>query len=84
MVSRRMILQLAAENMMLAAYAHGLGSCCVALALNPLNNSEVKKELGIPESMVAIAPIIIGWPSKEVSQATRQEPEVYFYKQLKN
>jgi nitroreductase len=71
---------LAAENLMLAAYAHGLGSCCVGLALSPLNDSEVKKELGIPEDMVAIAPMIIGWPSKQTSKAPRQEPEVYFYK----
>jgi nitroreductase len=71
---------LAAENLMLAAYAHGLGSCSIALALNPLNTAEIKKELGIPEGMIAIAPIIIGWPSTVSSQSSRQPPEVYYYK----
>jgi nitroreductase len=51
---------LAAENLMLAATAQGLGTCCIGFAVGVLNTPEVKAELGIPETGAAIAPIIVG------------------------
>lgn len=53
---------LAAENLMLAAYAVGLGSCWIGFAQSFLNTPDGKKELGLLEGCVPIAPIIVGHP----------------------
>ena len=47
---------LAAANLMLAASAMGLGSCCIGSALGALNTSGLKHELNIPDGMVVVAP----------------------------
>lgn len=65
---------LAAENMMLAACAMGLGSCVIGCALPALNLPAVKSELGIPEKFSAIAPIIVGYSAEETAPTPRREP----------
>lgn len=67
---------LAAENLMLAACAMGLGTCVVGTALPVLNVASVKAELGIPDKFSAIAPIIVGHPSGETAPTSRKEPFV--------
>lgn len=67
---------LAAENLMLAACAMGLGTCCIGFAVQTLNRPEVKAELGIPADVVAVAPIIVGLPSAETAATTRKAPEI--------
>jgi nitroreductase len=67
---------LAAENLMLAAYADGLGTCCIGFAIPVLNLPDVKSELGIPADMHAFAPIILGVPHGEVLQVPRKHPVV--------
>lgn len=67
---------LAAENLMLAACAMGLGTCVIGSAVPALNTSEVKAELGIPAGLSAVAPIIVGWPRGETGPTARREPEV--------
>ena len=67
---------LAAENVMLAATAKGLGTCCIGFAVGVLNTEEVKRELGIPESGAAVAPIIIGVPKGPLASGSRKAPEV--------
>jgi nitroreductase len=61
---------LAAENLMLAAYAAGLGACWIGFAQGFLNTSEGKNILGLPAVWVPVAPIIVGHP-KSVSPAVR-------------
>ena len=39
---------LAAENLMLAACADGLGTCCIGFAVAALNDPNFKAELGVP------------------------------------
>lgn len=68
----------AAENLMLAAHALGLGTCPIALALSPLNSAEWKAELNISDEMTAIAPIIIGWPKDIPQGPDRKPPEILF------
>src|SRR5450759_2748313 len=51
---------LAAENLMLAASAVGLGSCVIGSAVAALNIHNVKAELGISDEYSAIAPIVVG------------------------
>ncbi len=67
---------LAAQNLMLAATAKGLGSCCIGFALPVLNLSAVKRELGIPDDGAAVAPIVVGYPRGEAAAVTRKPPQV--------
>lgn len=71
---------LAAENLMLAARAMGLGSCVIGFAVPGLNTEGSKRELGIPAEYTAYAPIIIGVPSGETSSVPRKKPEVASWK----
>ncbi len=67
---------LAAENVMLAACALGLGSCIVGSALPALNTPEIKTELDIPAECLAVAPIIVGYPRGKTPASSRREPVV--------
>ena len=67
---------LAAENLMLAACANGLGTCVIGLAVTALNTPEWKRELGIPVVMTAFSPIIIGVPAGVASPVPRKGPEI--------
>lgn len=71
---------LAAENLMLAARALGLGSCVIGLAAAALNAPEWKAELKVPGDYTAYAPIIVGEPSGETAATGRREPEVLSWK----
>ena len=71
---------LAAENLMLAAYAMGLGTCVIGSAASGLNTPEIKNELGIPADVSAIAPIIVGVPSDQPSATSRKKPKVLAWK----
>lgn len=51
---------LAAENLMLAARAHGLATCVIGFAVPALNAADIKAELGIPPEAHVFAPIIVG------------------------
>lgn len=72
---------LAAENLMLAACAIGLGSCVIGSAVAALNTPEVKAQLGIPVGFNAVVPIIVGVPSEETAVTSRKEPLVLAWKQ---
>jgi nitroreductase len=67
---------LAAENLMLAACAMGLGTCVIGSALPALNAPEVKAEIGIPDGFTAIAPVIVGVPGGETPLSPRKEPAI--------
>jgi nitroreductase len=67
---------LAAENLMLAACAMGLGTCCIGFAVPALNTPAVKQELGIPAEITAVAPIIVGVPSGPTPPVPRKAPEI--------
>lgn len=67
---------LAAENLMLAACAMGLGSCVIGSALSALNLPETKVQLNIPESFSVVAPIIVGYPDDDIAPAMRKNPIV--------
>lgn len=67
---------LAAENLMLAAAAKGLGTCCIGFAVSVLNTAEVKRELHIPAEGAAVAPIILGYARGSVPEVPRKAPEI--------
>jgi nitroreductase len=67
---------LAAENLMLAAYGEGLGTCWIGFAQGFLNTSEGMNALGLPATWVPVAPIIVGHPKAETAPVPRKEPEI--------
>lgn len=67
---------LAAENLMLAAYEEGLGSCWIGFAQGYLNTPEGKALLGFPISCAPVAPIIIGEPKGERKPVARKEAQI--------
>lgn len=71
---------LAAENLMIAACALGLGTCCIGSAVPALNSPETKAELGIPEDVDAVVPIIVGVPSGPATEVSRQAPKVLHWR----
>lgn len=71
---------LAAENLMLAAYAKGLGSCVIGFSVAALNTPKWKKELAIPSESIAIAPVIVGVPSGKTPVVPRKKPEIIFWR----
>lgn len=67
---------LAAENLMLAACAMGLGTCVIGCALPALNTVETKIKLNIPEKFSVIAPIVVGYPDDEIIHTFRKNPVI--------
>jgi nitroreductase len=67
---------LAAENLMLAAYAEGLGTCWIGFAQGFLNTADGKKSLGLPLNCVPVAPIIVGHPKSPPPPVPRKEPQI--------
>ncbi|MEQ1601137.1 MAG: nitroreductase family protein [Methylophilaceae bacterium] len=70
---------LAAENLMLAACAMGLGTCVIGMALPALTLPELKQTLGIADEFTAIVPIIVGYPNGETPPTPRKEPLILAY-----
>jgi nitroreductase len=71
---------LAAENLMLAACAKGLGTCPIGFAIPALNTPEWKAELKIPPEATAVAAIIVGAPAGETPPSPRKLPEILAWK----
>ena len=71
---------LAAENIMLASAAMELGSCAIGSALSALNLISVKKELGIPDDISAIAAVIVGVPHSRPVPTSRRAPRILSWK----
>jgi len=67
---------LASENLLLAAYAQGLGTCVIGFAVSALNTPEWKAELKIPTEMTAIAPMIVGVPAGVTPPVPRKPPVI--------
>jgi len=67
---------LAAENLMLAAYADRLGTCWIGFAQSFLNTPDGKKMLSLPAAWVPVAPIIVGYPKAAPAPVPRKEPEI--------
>jgi nitroreductase len=58
---------LALENMILAATAEGLGTCCVG----SFDEGQVEKLLGIPENFSVIALLAVGYPREKEGFTTK-------------
>jgi len=67
---------LAAENLMLAAYARGYGTCWIGFAQEWLNTKEGAAAIDLPPGMRAVAPIIVGKPKEFPQAVARREPAI--------
>lgn len=65
---------LAAQNLMLAAYGKGLGSCWIGFAQSWLVTSEGRAALDLPPNWTPVAPIIVGHPSGIAPAPPRNKP----------
>jgi nitroreductase len=69
---------LAAENLMLAAHADGLGTCWIGFAQGFLGTPEGKQLLDLPAACVPVAPIIVGHPASVPPPVPRKAPRVHW------
>lgn len=69
---------LAAQNLMLSAFAAGLGTCWIGLSMPYLNCAEFKKTYNVPQEMLAIAPIIVGYPQTFPAKPERKPALILF------
>ena len=67
---------LAAQNLMLAAYTMGLGTCPIGFARPWLNQVRIKRSLSIPDGYVPVFPLVLGYPSGETQPVPRRAPEI--------
>jgi len=67
---------LAAQNLMLAAYDRGLGSCWIGFAQAWLETEVGRAALDLPAQWKPVAPIIIGHPDGTMPAPPRKSPEI--------
>lgn len=67
---------LAAENLMLAARAAGLGSSWVGIATDWFSLPETKRKLAIPANYSVVVPLVVGYPDAWPTETDRRLPEV--------
>jgi nitroreductase len=65
---------MAAQNMMLAAYTLGIGSCWIGTAVALANDPKVKTELGVPDDHDVHAAIIFGYPKGGFPKTPEKRP----------
>lgn len=69
----------AAQNLMLAALGHGLGTCPIGLAWPLFEDEEVKQELNVPNDCTVVLPIIAGYPKRPAAPITRAQPTILYW-----
>lgn len=67
---------LAAENMMLAARSLGIGSCWIGFGMPLGSDQALLEELKVPAGHRLMAPLIFGYPVKELQTAPPRKDDV--------
>ncbi len=67
---------LAGANLMLAAHASALGACWIGLCQPFLATPEGKRMIGLSDSEIPLAPIIVGHPRAFAPLTPRNQPEI--------
>ena len=67
---------LAAENLMLAAHAKGMGTCWIGLVEPWLQGPDAQAVLDLPPGARPVAPIILGYPAAEPAPPGRRPAQV--------
>ncbi|MFG1420527.1 nitroreductase family protein [Roseixanthobacter liquoris] len=63
---------LAAQNLMLAAHAEGLGSCWIGFAQRWLETEDGRHAIAVPDDFMPVAPIIVGHPAAPMPPVPRK------------
>jgi nitroreductase len=66
----------AAQNMLIAAHASGLGTCWVGSPLPWLNCPAVAEELRLPSGFTVAAAVLVGYPDEQPVGEPRPQPEL--------
>jgi nitroreductase len=53
----------AAQNLMIAAHARGLGACWVGSPMTWLRSAEGAAAVGVPDGFAPVAPMLVGYPA---------------------
>ncbi|MCT8338131.1 nitroreductase family protein [Methanoculleus sp. Afa-1] len=67
---------LCAENMMLAAWALGIGSCWIGSAALVQERPDLLAALKVPDDHQIVAPLIFGYPGPLSPKPVRREPRI--------
>jgi nitroreductase len=67
---------LACQNMLLAAYSLGLGSCWVQFGSLITDSKEITEALGIREGEKIFGPIVVGYPREAPEAPQKRLPEI--------
>jgi len=67
---------LCAENMMLAAWALGIGSCWIGSAALVQESPDLLAVLKVPDNHQIVAPLIFGYPGPLSPKPVRREPRI--------
>jgi nitroreductase len=59
---------------MFSAAARGLGTCWVNLG-SEINNPDIRREIGLPDSCRIVAPMILGYP-QSIPSPSERKPEI--------
>lgn len=71
---------LAAQNMLLAAHAMGLGSCLIGLAVAPMaRDARIGRAVGLPDGERVHAVIALGYPDERYLKAAGRKPIIRRY-----
>ncbi len=61
----------AIENLLLAAHSLGLGACWLGVHPRQARIEALSKILGLPEKIIPVSGIALGWPAEEKAARTR-------------
>ena len=70
---------LAAGNMMLAARSLGIGSCWIGFGMPLGSDKNTLDELKVPEGHKLMAPLVFGYPVKDLQPAPKRNDDVVFH-----
>ncbi len=65
------------ENIILAAFSKGIGTCWIGFGEHILNKLEIKEKYGVPESYEVVSSLIMGYISKESKPPKRKHPIIF-------
>jgi nitroreductase len=68
-------LSAAVENILLAATALGLGSCWLGMHPRPDRIDNIRTLFSLPENIIPMCGIALGWPAENPEPRTRYNPE---------
>ncbi|MTI83059.1 MAG: nitroreductase family protein [Firmicutes bacterium] len=66
-----------AQNIMLAAYEKGIGSCWIGFATALGNLPDIKEILNVPGDYNLVAPLVLGYPRRKHAVVPRKEPVMF-------